>query len=211
MSFSSLIVCRLVVSGLVALLCGACVFGSGRDASDVSSNEVLRIRARTEVPAQAASAATPLSPATSVIIPPSLVVTAWVVRPRAEIREGPGTEFPLRAEVITRGEEVVLFGRVAVWQQVVAIGSGVRGWVHYQTLGRASANHAEIKLRSSLLPRVFAVRAIDSAYSWPEMKALPVAAPQGSMFVFLREQAGRRLVWLPENNSILWVDRKALD
>jgi hypothetical protein len=193
--------------GLLCIFTTACFTTSP---SSVADSPPAPIQARTELPTSWSGQKFEGLP-NSVAIAPGLVKTAWVVRPRAEVREGPGVDFSLLSQVLVRGEQVMIFNRVGVWQLVIAPSSGVRGWIHHQAIGRTEENTGQVVVRASLLPRLFAVRPVKTAWEHPSMTPRSVDVPQGTAFVLLRETAGRKLVWIQEKNSVIWFDRASVE
>ena len=60
---------------------------------------------------------------------------AVVAAPVAEVRSGPGTNFPVSASV-PQGHLVVVQDSKDNWQQVIIRSQGLKGWVESSTLER---------------------------------------------------------------------------
>lgn len=141
-------------------------------------------------------------------IPRSMLAVAEVVRPRAELREGPGADFMLHDALVAQGTRVIVFGRVGVWQKVLIPGSWQMGWAHRQALSEIRPSERAINIDMNRLPTVLAIRAVESARAFPSLSELRVEIPRGSIFRSLMENDWGTLVWLPETNSVIWMARK---
>jgi hypothetical protein len=142
-----------------------------------------------------------------------LVISAVTIRPRTEVREGPGVEFNLSASVLPASERVLVYELVGSWRRIVSPGRGVKGWVHRGTLrfeyhdAKKKPDLAGTKVTISplLLPLVFAARPVTQVYRYPGLEPLRTAIPAGAQFYMLKESNGRKLIWLTETNSVVWV------
>jgi hypothetical protein len=142
----------------------------------------------------------------------ALVVSAVTVRPRTEVREGPGVEFNVSDTVLPAGDRVLVYELVGPWRRIVSPTRGVRGWAHRGTLrfdrpgaeGRGDLK-LKVKVRPALLPMVFAHHTVTQVYRYPGLEPLKTAIPAGSSFYLLKQVEGRKLIWLTETNSVVWV------
>jgi hypothetical protein len=141
-------------------------------------------------------------------VPKAMLSVAKVVRPRAELREGPGPEFMLHDTLLAQGTQVLVFSRVGVWQKVLVPGSWKKGWIHRQALSEVRPSERAMRIDMSRLPTVLAVRGVDKARAFPSLSEVQVEIPRGSMFRSLKENDWGTLVWLPETNSVMWMARK---
>lgn len=140
-------------------------------------------------------------------VPQEILNTAYVVRNRAEVREGPGVQFRLQSRLLPHRARVLALQRVGVWQKVLVLDSGQRGWVHSQTLAKIQDGSELVELASKHLPMVFAITAIDKAFDYRSLKPLPVAIPKGAGFLCLGWRKKKALVYLSKTNSLMWLDR----
>lgn len=142
-------------------------------------------------------------------VPPGMLLLSEIVRPRAELRTGPGIQFELSDRILTQGTRVIVFMKVGVWAKVVVPGNGWQsGWVHGQTLAAARPNDKPMTIDPNRLPTVIALNPVGSVASFPEQKELPVTIPKGAMFRSLRFADKKALIYLPETNSVMWMSRK---
>jgi hypothetical protein len=141
-------------------------------------------------------------------VPKAMLAVAEVVRPRAELREGPGAEFMLHDAMLAQGTHVLVFSRVGVWQKVLVPGSWQKGWIHRQALSEIRPSERAMHIDMSRLPTVLAVREVEKARAFPSLSEVRVEIPRGSMFRSLKESDWGTLVWLPETNSVMWMARK---
>lgn len=141
-----------------------------------------------------------------------LVDSAVTVRPRTEVRVGPGVEFELTDAVLSEGERVLVYGLVGSWRRIVSTVGGVRGWAHRGSL-RFDRHNAKtlresgqkLSVKPTLLPLVFAHKTVVQILQYPGLEPLNTFIPQGKSFYLLKEESGRKLIWLTETNSVAWV------
>jgi hypothetical protein len=143
-------------------------------------------------------------------IPKKMVYIGYVVRPSAELREGPGGQFWLKDMVFTKGERLVVLAKVGVWRQVVGIRSSDKGWVHRKSLGKIVLNQRPVHLQTDLLPTAMTVGRLKKAYSFNKKESMAVNIPKGVLFRSLHKKGRRTLVWIAESNSVVWVKTNSL-
>lgn len=149
------------------------------------------------------------TPPREVTFPAGMLAVAQIKRPNAEMRVGPGTQFKLKDRLLSKGDQIVLLERVGAWQKVVALEIAETGWVHNITLGRIRLNNKQITLQSELLPRVFAMRRLQSAFQFARNNAMtvPTDIPKGQSFIAVRYEKRKVLVYVPSTNSVAWFYR----
>src|SRR5687768_4583898 len=123
-----------------------------------------------------------LAPAENAFVPEGAVAISEVVRPRAEVRTGPGTQFDLTDVVLPQGAKVIVFQKVGVWRHVLAPPRWQRGWVHHRALSEAEPNRRPAAVDLGKLPTVLALRPVAVAAAFPGKEPVPVAIPKGAMF-----------------------------
>jgi hypothetical protein len=128
-----------------------------------------------------------------------------VARATAELREGPGAEFKIKDQLLTKGDVTILFQRVGVWQKIFATKPNLEGWIHTAALAPASANRTQLEISQKHLPTVISVRSIDTAFDYKTRSPLKIDLPKGIQFVTFGWEKGRVLVYLPESNSVMWL------
>lgn len=143
-----------------------------------------------------------------VIVPPGMLNVAKVVRPRAEVRSGPGAQFELGDKVLAEGAEVLVFNRVGVWRKIVVMATSQSGWVHAQALSEPRLSEIALRVDVRRLPTVLAVRDVGQVRGYPTSDVLNASVPRGAMFRSLRHAENNTLVWLPETGSVMWMSRK---
>lgn len=141
-------------------------------------------------------------------IPPGVVRVAEVVRPRAEVRGGPGVEYPLHDWILREGARLLVYDSVGVWRKVIPPEKGRAGWVHEGVLSQQTVNEQAVTLPGESLPTVIAVKPIKTAWTFPEEKTVEVTIPKGTLFRTLRYGRKASLVWLENTNSLIWIDRE---
>ena len=145
------------------------------------------------------------------IIPSELIQVGVVVRPRAEVREGPALHFSVQDNILTKGERVIEFQRVDVWSRIIAVKSGQRGWVHHQTLGRDHHAPREIEIETILLPNVFTAVEDARVYDYPSQRAVKARIPRGRALRLLLQGRSRAIVWIAETNAVMWIDLEDIE
>ena len=143
-------------------------------------------------------------------LPPQIVSTAKVVRPRAELRVGPGGQYELREVSLVRDAQVVVIGKLGIWRKVLLPQSGDYGWVHAQAISEATLNNAPMNLDMRRLPTVQAAHLIELAQQFPDSNPIKVTIPRGAIFRLIRQDDRAALVWLSETNSVMWLSLKDL-
>jgi hypothetical protein len=128
-----------------------------------------------------------------------------IVRPKAEVRSGPGSHFQLVDLMLYRDNSVFLFERIGVWQKIFEPISKVSGWVHFRVLDDISSDAGQVAVATTNLPTVFAMTDIDKGYAFPEKSELEVHIPKGAIFKSFKKTEFGTLVWLPQTNSVLWL------
>ena len=148
----------------------------------------------------------------SLLISLELVDSAHTVRPRTEVRTGPGVEFELVDEVLREGERVLVYDLVGSWRRIVSPTRGIRGWAHRGTLRfdrheqvEVYDKNTKVRIQPKLLPMVFANQIVLRVFGFSTLKPINTTIPRGRSFHLLKEHSGRKLIWLPETNSVVWV------
>jgi|GEM_PF-3504268 len=170
------------------------------------------VRTRTELPEAFGDSAALTSDVKDVALNLDLVVSAVTVRPRTEMRAGPGVEFEVSDSVLDSGERVLVYELIGSWRRIVSPSRGVRGWVHRGSLRFDHHNaktlreaKAKVSIRPDLLPMVFSHHSVKRVYRYPDLEPLQTLIPPGKYFYLLRENEGRKLIWLVETNSVVWI------
>jgi SH3-like domain-containing protein len=183
--------------------------GAGaRPAAQRKAPAAVSLRADTVLP-KAFERTLPAEPQGPVVVPAGLLLVSSVVRPRAEVRSGPGIQYELADNVLEQGAKVLTFARVGVWQKVVVIGTWQKGWVHSGALSAQAPSAAPLTVDMRRLPTVTVVHDVETVQAYRVANPpLKVAIPRGAQFRSLRLAAADTLVWLPQTNSVMWMSRK---
>lgn len=144
-------------------------------------------------------------PDTKLVLAKNMLKISKIIRPKAEVRSGPGAHFQLVDVMLYRDTSVYLFERVGVWQKVFEPTSKVAGWVHFRVLDEESVDPGQVSVATGSLPTVFAMTDIDKGYAFPERSELAVHIPKGTIFKSLKKTEFGTLVWLPQTNSVMWL------
>ena len=132
-----------------------------------------------------------------------------IEKQKVVMRIGPGTKFPLRDEIVLKNTLVLLLDTHGIWRKVVVVNTNKVGWVHHHTIKKIRPV-GSIVLNSSALPKVFAIRRISKGWKYQSKKPINVEIPKGYSFRYLRKNNEKVLVHLKGTNSIIWLDRKAV-
>lgn len=141
-------------------------------------------------------------------VPPGMLALSDVVRPRAYLRQGPGTHFEVGDQLVSKGTSVIILAEIGVWKKVQLMNEGKVGWIHRRTLGSPYTNKNFVKVEAKNLPTVSTLRNLTSIEAFPTHERIPMNVPKGSVFSFFRSNREGFLVWLPVTNSVLWLKRK---
>lgn len=170
---------------------------------------VTSIEAKTIIPRSFDRQPISLDPSHLVKIPKQLLSAAMIVRPRAELRMGPGSTFDLLDSILEENDKVMIFDTIGVWSKIVSLRLGIGGWVHKKVLALdESAPDSNIEVATKLLPTVIAIEAVTHMYSYGDLAKIPVRIGKGSQFIALRKIGGRTLVWLADTNSVAWISEE---
>jgi len=141
-------------------------------------------------------------------VPPGMLAISEVVRPRAYLRQGPGTHFEVGDQPVTKGTGLIILAEVGVWKKVQLIPEAHVGWIHHRALSEPHPNKTPVRVDAKNLPTVSTLRSLTFIESFPKHERIPMSVPKGSVFSFLRSNHEGYLVWLPVTNSVLWLRRK---
>lgn len=132
-----------------------------------------------------------------------------ITRPRAEMREGPGTSFALVDRILEEGDNVIVFEQHGVWAKVITVGHWEPGWLHAHTLSTPLLNKQAMSVDFSKFPTVLAVKPVEKALAFnDEGGELEVAIPKGKMFKALQVTEYKTLIWMAEKNAMVWIKGK---
>lgn len=196
---------------LLTLLLLPCLtfFSCVSDPSDGPNTVVdsLDIFPQTEVPDTLKSKRSIEGLPKRLVFMPGLLLVSTVERPRAEIRSGPGHEYPLLDHMLDTRSLVVIYQQVGQWRKILSPTNQIQGWVHGAVLGKITLNTNRIALDSFLIPTVTLTKRINSVYDYDTLQPIAVKWSRGSMFLLLAENSLRKLVWLPKANGVFWINR----
>lgn len=194
---------------LLALLLG-CVTPSQEtvsgDGSKSNPNAAVEIREKPIQPAQGITKSD-ANDVETFILARNLIEMRTVKRISADLRIGPGVEFNLADEVLNHGETVVVLERSAQWLKVATTDAKKLGWVHKLALGDQKIRSSEsVHLDSKIFPTVFAATRVQHVYSYSKKEKIQIDISRGVACKMLREENGKKLLWLSQLNLLFWVD-----
>jgi hypothetical protein len=141
-------------------------------------------------------------------VPSGMLTMSEVIRPRAYLRQGPGTHFEVGDQPIPKGTSLIILAEIGVWKKVQILQDAKIGWVHHRALSKPHTNKSPVRIDAKNLPTVSTLRSLSFVESFPGHDRIPMTVPKGSVFSFLRSNYEGYLVWLPVTNSVLWLRRK---
>jgi hypothetical protein len=142
------------------------------------------------------------------VIASSMLTVAMVMRPSAEIRQGPGGQYELIDLVLPHLSKVLVMEQVGVWRKIVVRDTWQRGWVHSLALSKPVPSTKPLTMSSSLLPTVITVREVREVYDFPSRKKIAASIPKGTNFRSLRRDDFGSLVLVFENGTVMWLSRQ---
>lgn len=142
------------------------------------------------------------------LVPAEMLTVSEIVRPKAEVRGGPGVQFELADKVLVQGTAVLVFDKVGVWRKIVVMATSQTGWVHAQTLAEPKPSDVPMLVDPRRLPTVLAMREVEQVRSFPAQNPVKTKVPKGAMFRSLMYADAGTLVLLPETNSVMWISGK---
>jgi len=140
-----------------------------------------------------------------ILIPTNLIKVGEISRHQVELREGPGTEFPLRDQFLIAKTLVIPIHEHKMWVKVYIPSQNIEGWIHQQAYQTMTDPPVLIELTVDRFPLVFAVRDIHQIFDYESKKSLAFSAPRGHYFHRLAKQGNMVLIYLPETRSIAWL------
>ena len=128
-----------------------------------------------------------------------------IVRPTVEMRDGPGLNYPLDANLLQEGDLVVKIADHGIWRKVLVLTSGEKAWVHYRTIKAYRPSKKYISMKLNHIPRVFVSGPISHAIDFSTGQKRPWSPAKGRPFPVLQKRGKLTLVYLPETNSLAWL------
>ena len=143
----------------------------------------------------------------SIIVPARTMLLGKVRIYDMSIRKAPGFKFPVQNKFIHYGSQVVLLKSHNNWVKVLTSKyPKISGWVHRSSIGQVRLNSSEFVISLNDLSGVFAVRRVHKMFDHISRRPLYTSIPKGRRFHLLRQEGSRNLIWIPETNSIGWLD-----
>ncbi len=201
---------RLLSISRVMFVAFALLVGCQTPKTTNSWDSKIYIKSKSDIPESYDKASKRFNEASQLILPQRTLLVSRVARPKAELRRGPGIQFKLVDAILSNKETVYLFERVGVWQKVYEPLRKVQGWVHHKVLDESVGNSKVVSLDVAQLPTVFAMTNIESVYSFPQKERFSLHIPKGAIFKSLATTEFGTLVWLHQNDTVMWIQGKAV-
>lgn len=138
-------------------------------------------------------------------IPNELLNEAVVTRQHAELRLGPGEQYSLDDTIIGAGTKIVTFERFGAWQKVFIPMLKKEGWLHHKTLKPEKSSKQEVTIASTNLPIISILKNVHQVSSYPDKRKVKFKIPKGAVFLAIKYEKEKVLVWIPETNSVAWL------
>jgi uncharacterized protein YgiM (DUF1202 family) len=144
----------------LALVPAACkTFSEFRSSSKEDVGRGFAIVPKTIVPPEMLVNATRIqknSPNPTIIEPiqvaPGLLLLSEIIRPRAYLRQGPGTHYEVGDQILAKGSRVIVQAQVGIWKKVQVMADGRVGWLHSKSVSDPVLNKSFIRVESKSLP-----------------------------------------------------------
>lgn len=139
--------------------------------------------------------------------PVGTLLVSQVIRPLAEVREGPGVNFSLTDRILEVGEQVIVFEEHGVWSKIISVKKWESGWVHVRALSKPALNRKRMVINFARFPTVLAMKPLNYVRSFVggDSVKLEEIIPRGKQFRALQVTENKTLIWMSENNSIVWI------
>jgi len=142
----------------------------------------------------------------------NLIDMRKVIRRVADLRIGPGIEFNLQDWNFAHGDAVVILEKSNQWFKVSSLDGKKFGWIHKKTLSeqklssKSKNEELNVRVESKVFPTVFAATRVQQVYSYLKKETIQLEIPRGTSLKMLREENGRKLLWLAQHNIVFWGD-----
>jgi hypothetical protein len=138
-------------------------------------------------------------------IPRHLTRAYEIARKQAELRYGPGIQFPLKDRILTRDTLVLAYSQLGIWRKIYIPQFHLEGWVHKDTIHPAVKAPDYITVPAEALPLVFAKDGHSQVLDYKTKNRLSLAIPKGTPFHTLKKEGRMWLIYLPATQSIAWI------
>lgn len=128
-----------------------------------------------------------------------------IVRPRVEIREGPGAAYFIEDTILEKGELVVVLEKYFRWRKVLAVEKKVEGWVHEKTLSQDNVTKGTPQISLNHFPSIFPRVNLKRVFDYRTNKKIPYEIPRGKNLRKLRQDKNRVLIFIEETHSVAWL------
>ena len=194
---------------LILFLYTSCAkFGSNRTDSEALKETNARHHSKVLSPSDWE---TPVPLKQTTLIQANLLNLCRVVRAHSELRYGPGVLYKIHNLLVPYNSNAIVLEQKGKWVKVAIPKLMQSGWIHTKALKRFKYDNADyISIETSLLPVLRTKHQVKKIYVSDKQVELKVDIPKNIPFVLLNSQTERNLLWIPQSNSIAWVDKKDL-
>lgn len=144
------------------------------------------------------------------IVPAHIIPVYEVSRRHAEVRTGPGLQFPIAPRHLKKHDKVILLYTHKYWMKIADPKSGKLGWVHKKTLTWTKPKTNIMTVSNRSLESVFVSDNFAPLYDYKSKKRLSVMAPKGHPLKVFYSKGRHLLVYLPSTNSVAWIMKESV-
>ena len=141
---------------------------------------------------------------------PGMAYITKLNRKTFTLREGPGTQFYIKDQIVAKNENLIAIGIYGVWRKVISVDTHVVGWIHSGAIERLELNETPIKVPASAIPTKVVISRVNELKSFKSKEKVSAEIGKGTIFYTLHSNRRRSLVWDPSANVTFWVERKFL-
>ena len=141
-----------------------------------------------------------------IMIPDRFLNIQIVTRDYGEIREGPGSKYPLKNYLCEKSQRVILLSKLGRWSKIYIPIEHKIGWIHSSALSRKKPKGLKYILDRKLMSKTFSIKSIIQAHDFYN-KPIPVNFEKGKYFHFLKQNRNRVLVINPNTMSLMWLKK----
>ena len=144
------------------------------------------------------------------LIPSDLLDLFTVVSAHVELRQGPGTTYPINDQLLNYDSLVVVIESNGVWRKIAVLNSETRGWVHHRQIKRKYLEKSVIvKIPIRFFPVVRTLRKVRNIRNYMDKERIKVSIPENTPLLRLNTGKKGVLVWLSHTNSVAWLSKNS--
>ncbi|NRA44912.1 MAG: hypothetical protein HRU09_08160 [Oligoflexales bacterium] len=144
------------------------------------------------------------------LIPSDILALYKVVSSHVELRQGPGTAYPINDQLLSYDSLVLVIENSGVWRKIAVLDSNLSGWVHNRQIKKTLVkNLTVIKVPTRFFPVVRTVKKVKRIKDYSDKKRIKVQIPTDTPLLRLNSGKKGVLVWLSHTNSVAWLSKNS--